>query len=155
MNRRRFLQFTVALAVAAPLAHRFLLAPGVMPDLLPERWIPTNAQVAEWLEYYKLYVRAGCEKFADVVKAAFAGEPMDLQQVADEFEFFDAAERAFMQLNGDRSAVGGSQGLGYDAGRGGLPRFSQAFTGPSNAGFAWYNGWAVGHFDRTRKRLDA
>jgi hypothetical protein len=152
MNRRQFLQFTVALAVAAPLARLGVAPAGAQfatpPAFDPTTWVPTGAQVAEWLEYYKLAVRTGVERFNDIVATVFVEHP---NPDADR-ELYQAAERAWTVLSSDRAAVAVSQGAGYQAGRDGQPRFNPRYTAPSNEAFGWYNSWGVGNFDYRLKR---
>ncbi len=163
MNRRRFLQFTIALAATAPIA-RVLLAneavAGATLTIAPEPplgavWVPTQAEVDEWLEYYKICVREGCEKFADIMKTVYYHETDDgvLTASGPEVDLHDQAERAFNALHSDRMAVAFSQGQGYSAGRDGLPRHNVAYKAPSNEGFGWFNMWAVGDRDRRGIRL--
>lgn len=156
MNRRRFLQYTIALAATAPLSTLGLVSfeGGQLPPvpLNPSIWVPTQAEVDEWLTYYKLAVRQGCERFVDVVLGVPA-ETLE-QETGPHVEFkvadqalFDAAEHAFLALEGDRRRVGVAQGFGYAYGRDGHPRFNAALTAPSNESLAWYNGWATGNLD--------
>lgn len=155
MNRRQFLTYTVALAVAAPLARL-----GVMPTdaaegsplpVYPDRWVPTQVEVDEWLAYYKVAVRTGVERFADVVNTVFANT--GYEERAQELLLYEEAERAWLQLSRDRQNVAFSQGYGYAAGLDGKPRFCGTYTGPSHEGFGWYNMWAVGHADRVRREV--
>lgn len=163
MNRRQFLTYTVALAVAAPFAKMITVAdtgamiptPPAQPD--PRVWVPTQTEVDEWLEYYKLSVWNGHRSLAHLMgNQAFSIQSYDefpsIAGSKEEVELFEAAERAFRQLEHDRNAVSVSQGVGYDAGREGLPRFNALYTAPSNEAFGWYNYWAVGNADRLRRR---
>jgi hypothetical protein len=61
MNRRQFLQYTVALAAAASITRLIVGSSALAGEALPEAWIPTQAEVDEWLTYYKLSVRQGCK----------------------------------------------------------------------------------------------
>ena len=172
MNRCQFLTYTVAIAAAAPFAKLIqpsqdpVAAPLPLgtPDVPPIRWIPTQAEVDEWLTYYKIAVQQGVERFSDVVATILTGRPEhthDLgtrfaatpQEAIDEERLFADAERAFEALHADRMAVAISQGAGYSAGRDGLPRENLRYTGPSHEAFGWYNMWAVGDRDRRGIRL--
>jgi hypothetical protein len=159
MNRRQFLQYTVALAVAAPLAH---LGPfptavsAVAPQpAAPAQWIPTEDEVHEWLQYYKMTLQVGHTKFADAVGGLFNAQggavPHGKDEIPHDPALFLEAERAFNALERDRGNVAWSQGAGYTQGRDDLPRYNSRFTAPSNEGFAWYNGWLVGNNDRYRR----
>lgn len=159
MNRRRFLQYTIALAVSAPLAKLGVVPTGAQVPTVdlhdPRLWIPTQAQVDEWLTYYKAAVGQGVRRFADI----FLGLPEVLDAEdgpivvhVPDHSLYDQAERAFGLLQGDRFAVGGSQSHGYNAGREGQPRFNPLYTAPSNESFGWYNGWATGNFDYLWRR---
>ncbi len=163
MNSRQFLSYTIALAAMAPLARVLVTAEPagaatMSIDPAPRLgavWVPTQAEVDEWLEYYKICVQQGVEKFADIVLTVPKPEGDD-GTLTDPIEYprlFEAAERAFAALHSDRMAVAYSQGKGYDAGRDGLPRHCVAYTAPSNEGFGWYNMWAVGDRDRRGVRL--
>jgi hypothetical protein len=147
MNRRQFLQLTVAIAAASAL-------PAVMPPnavvVLPpadEIWIPTVLQVAEWLEYYKLTVKHAHERFADIVLglATEGDDPLELERI------FASAEHDFNLMEGERRRVGWEQGSGYNAGRTGQPRANPKLLKPSHPGFGWYNYWAIGDYDRRWK----
>lgn len=152
MNRRRFLQITVAIAAAAALPavvrRDALVVDGVtvMPAA-DEIWIPTVPQVAEWLEYYKLTVAAAHQRFADIVLglAADGDDPVALER-----DFADA-ERDFNAMEGERRRVAHENYSGYDAGRSGRPRANPRFAKASHPAFAWYNYWAVGDYDRRWK----
>jgi len=158
VNRRQFLAYTIAIGAAAPFARMIQPAeaqPAVaMPPIL---WSPTQAEVDEWLAYYKIAVRQGVERFADIVQGAPEiligddGKPY-VVNVVDQ-HLFEEAERAFHRLDHDRQAVAWSQGQGYYAGRNGLPRENPRYTGPSHEAFGWYNMWAVGDRDRRGVRL--
>jgi hypothetical protein len=152
MNRRRFLQFTIALAIAAPLAKLGVQPLGdqePQPTGAPTEWIPTQAEVNEWMVYYKLAVKGGFESFAKTLERAFNTETV--AQTLEDLELFKAGEKAFDDLHADRICTGFGQGMGYTRGRDGKPRYNPYFTGPSNEGFGWYFGWAVGNHDRERK----
>lgn len=155
MNRRQFLTYTIALAVAAPLARLSVLptdaAESAPLPVYPDRWVPTQAEVDEWLAYYKMAVRSGVERFDHVVDTVFADT--SYEERAQELLLYEEAERAWRQLSADRHAVAWSQGAGYSAGRDGLPRFNERYTAASNEAFGWYNFWAVGHADRVRRSL--
>lgn len=152
MNRRQFLQFTVALAASASIT-RLVVGTSVLEGVPPPApWIPTQAEVDEWLDYYKIAVRAGCQSFSDIVSGAANAEPwLGMAQNQADWTLYREAEKAFAALARDRQAVSMSQGDGYWAGREGEPRCNPVYTGPSNEAFGWYNSWAVGHFDRTRR----
>jgi hypothetical protein len=157
MNRRQFLQYTVALAAAAPFAKIALLPEAQSAPLPVVEWIPTPEQVLEWLEYYKLALKVGHTKFSDALANTFTGKPVPtkdglgihwtstLEDTRAELKLFQEAERAFKALEDDRGRVGYAQGDGYALGRVGAARRTMLYTGPSNEGFAWYNGWDVGH----------
>lgn len=150
MNRRRFLQFTIALAVAAPLAKLSLLPEAVAaPVGTPLNWSPTAEEVHEWLQYYKLTLTVGHQKFADAIGGLFNAQGFDpepAEQLISPEEFLEA-ERAFKALEADRGYIGGAHNHGYMVGRNGGVRRNDHYTGPSNEGFSWYNGWLVGHND--------
>lgn len=150
MNRRQFLQYTIALAAAAPLARIALLPEAQAAPLPVVEWVPTEAEVREWLQYYKLTVKMGSQKFHDAVGGLFnAQEFLDRADIVTTIDpaLFLQAERSFESLEHDRHCVAYYQGQGYGEGRLGAARRNMAFTGPSNAGFAWYNGWLLGHND--------
>lgn len=146
MNRRRFLELTIAFAAAAEL-------PSITQAHAPaERWIPTEAEVAEWLEYHKVAVRIAHEDFSAAVEAAFAvggdGNPLAAgAKRVEELQIFEEAERAFNNMAAVRVSVSVAQGWGYRAGREGLPRCEPRYEQASYAGYGWYNGWEVGNFD--------
>lgn len=153
ITRRRFLQLTVALAVAAPLAKLSLMPPTEATALsLAQRaiWTPTPEEVHEWLQYYKTSLKVGHMKFQDAIGGifnaqGFAPDPAEVSVSPDEFL---EAERAFHALEGDRYRVGRAHATGYDTGRYGGERRNDHYTGPSNEGFSWYNGWLVGYNDK-------
>jgi hypothetical protein len=156
MNRRQFLQYTVALAVAAPLAHLAMLPEAQSAPLAAVEWVPTEAEVNEWLQYYKLSLKVGHEKFADAVGGLFdaqrgIGITHEEDEITHDPALFREAERAFNALERDRGNVAWSQGAGYNCGRDGGARRHMSFSGPSNEGFAWHNGWLVGNNDRYRR----
>lgn len=133
MNRRQFLQFTVALGVAATLPIDF---PANY------RWIPTADEVDEWLEYYKICITFGRQKkFAQIIGEAFRGEVE-----AQDRELLKAAETEFARLG--ELPFDCRPYSAYEAGINGLPRYCGDFTGPSHRAFAWYNGWRIGNDDR-------
>lgn len=150
MSRRRFLQMTVAIAAAAALptlSDQARAGEAALPAAeLDAYWIPTVAEVAEWLEYYKLTVGTAVRRFADIVLGLDAGsdEPGALERE------FAQAEADFNRLGGARLEVAWQWGRGYNAGRNGEPRANPRFQVPSHQGFAWYNYWAVGDYDRRR-----
>jgi hypothetical protein len=146
MNRRQFLKYTVALAVAAPLAKISLIAPAGAAALPAPAWTPTAAEVHEWLQYYKVTMTTGHMKFADAVATLLNDTPTPVQ-TAEEVALFQEAERAFSKLEADRGHVGWAHGAGYQVGRHGGARRNDHYTGPSNEGYSWYNGWLVGHND--------
>lgn len=154
MNRRQFLQYTVALAVAAPLAKLTLLPANeavatMLQQPYPPEWIPTETEVHEWLQYYKITVQHGAMRFHDLVQRSFTSEP-SLANTREELGLFEEAERAYDKTEYDRGRVGYAAGQGYGLGRtsaNGIRPGNAAFTGPSNEGFAWHNGWIVGHND--------
>lgn len=153
MNRRQFLQYTVALAVAAPLAKLAIMptdaAVASPAPLYPPAWIPTEAAVHEWLQYYKITVQHGAMRFHEIVQQSFTGEP-SLANTREELGLFEEAERAYAKMEGDRGRVGYAAGHGYAAGKAspnGVRPGNAAFTGPSNEGYAWHNGWIVGQND--------
>lgn len=147
MNRRRFLQITVAMAAVTQLPSLVARDPIISLPPPDEIWIPTVGQVAEWLEYYKLTVSAAHRRFADMVLglAADGDDPAELLRT------FESAERDFDLMESERGQVGLQQGWGYQAGFDGLPRANPRFLKPSHCGFGWYNYWAVGDYDRRRK----
>lgn len=162
VNRRQFLEFTVALAAAASLTRlvgeqQALGAARLLP------WIPTQVQVDEWLEHYKICTQQGVSHFKDIMATVFSGRPeptadglgvrwtATLEDTQAELTLYLEAERAFHLLESDRQAVAVSQGEGYWAGREGESRNNPKYLGLSNEAFGWYNGWAVGHADRTRR----
>jgi hypothetical protein len=166
MNRRRFLQFTIALAVAAPIARLLVTVEPASDATVPMPpgpqlgavWIPTQAEVDEWLDYYKICVQQGCERFQDLMRVVYAVESDDegapiFTDTDMSLENYRQAERGYTALAADRYAVAMSQGAGYAAGRDGLPRHTVAYTAPSNEAFGWYNMWAVGDADRRGVRL--
>lgn len=151
MNRRRFLQLSIALAACAPIAH---LRPDDIGKVAPDvpvvpGWEPTQADVNEWLVYYKIAVRQGVERFHTVMAKNFVTDTPE--ETAEELDLYKQAEAAFDALEADRGNVAWSQGAGYAAGRDGHPRENPRYTAASNEAFGWYNGWAVGHQDRLRK----
>jgi hypothetical protein len=154
MNRRQFLQYTVALAAAASITRLVVGTSALAGEALPEPWIPTQAEVDEWLEYYKLSVRTGVKSFNDIVCGASNAEPwLGIAQNRSDWELYREAEAAFLRLESDRRDVAITQGEGYAAGRDGRPRLNECFRGPSNQAFGWYNYWAVGDADRRGVRL--
>jgi len=164
MNRRQFLTYTVAIAAAAPFARLDIAKANATPAEIASAWVPTQAEVDEWLGYYKIAVQQGVERFSDVVATIFSGRPEEqpglgtrfaatVEEGREEHELFVKAEQAFVALESDRRAVAISQGAGYIAGRDGLPRLNPRYTGPSHEGFGWYNMWAVGDRDRRGVRL--
>jgi hypothetical protein len=116
----------------------------------PAQWIPTEEEVHEWLQYYKTSLQVGHTKFSESVRTLFS-DTATVERTAEDVALFQAAERAFDALEHDRGNVAWSQGAGYAQGRDDMPRYSARFTGPSNEGFAWYNGWLVGNNDRYRR----
>jgi ribosome modulation factor len=138
VNRRQFLQFTVALGVAAAL-------PAAFPATY--RWIPTDEEVDRWLEYYKICRTTGQQKsFAKIVGEAFPGE-MDAQ----ERKLLRAAETEFARLG--ELPLDCRPHSAYEAGINGLPRYCGDFTVPSHRAFAWYNGWRIGNDDRLWREM--
>lgn len=153
MNRRAFLQFTIALAVAAPLAHLGLpaYADPALPRSPPRSaWEPTPEEVHEWLQYYKRVTSAKAQDFHSVMATAFDQDdmPLSVERTRQELEMYEEAQRAYWCLEGDRRGVGPAQGDGYFAGRSGQARSNPRYLGPSNEGFAWFNGWTIGNNDR-------
>ena len=142
ISRRQFIQLTVALAVAAPMAFRAAEAIAA-----PHPWVPTQAEVDQRLDYYRTYVTKGSKSFQQIVLGI--PEPSDLLTQQD-WKDLRSAETAFAKLESDRASVAHAFIEGYDAGRAGLARENTEFTGPSNRGFAWYNYWQVGANDRNR-----
>lgn len=147
MNRRQFLQITVAMAATAamPIHRGSELAPVLPPP--DEIWIPTVPEVAQWLEYYKLTVAQAGQRFSDIV-LGLATDGDDPEVLARDFAH---AERDFERMEGERMRVARENYSGYDAGRSGRPRANPRFLKPSHPGFAWYNYWAVGDYDRRWK----
>lgn len=146
MNRRRFLQFTIALAAAAVVPASVLDAAR---ETTTKRWVPVQAQVDEWLQWYKLTTDRRHKRFVDIALYAFPDEPESTVAEGEaEHRLFSAAEGSFEVLQQTREAVADAQGRGYIAGRDGLPRFSGDYVEQSSPGFAWYNGWNVGFNDR-------
>jgi hypothetical protein len=157
VNRRRFLQFTIALAACAPIAHlpsaldkdeAALAAPS---EWLPTGWVPSQDQVDEWLTYYKMIVSSGCARFGDVMNTLFAD--MSAEDRQRELDLLRQAEYSFHQLEHDRAMVAVSQGAGYAVGREGLRRCNPDYSAASNEAFGWYNGWAQGSLDYHRVKL--
>jgi hypothetical protein len=152
MSRRRFLQMTVSLA-AVSAAGGFVageLAPSKVPAIAPALgaiWVPTVAEVAEWLEYYKLCVTGSHRRFAQIIESLGTGPGETDAEFTKEFSM---AERDFYRFESERRRVAYEQGSGYNAGLSGAPRHSVAFKYPSHPGFGWYNYWALGDFDRRR-----
>jgi hypothetical protein len=147
MSRRRFLKITVSMAAIAALPN----LPGPWrSNLLPpigEIWVPTVAEVAEWLEYYKLAMHGATKRFADIIDALGTREgETDVQFRAE----FQTAEDDFLALTEAREAVAFQQGAGYGAGRDGRPRLNHQFLRASHEAFGWYNYWAIGDYDRRR-----
>jgi hypothetical protein len=147
ISRRRFLQLTVSLAAcaAAPPIVRAAIEPSDV-TIGPDRWIPTVAEVAEWLEYYKFTLWAAGLRFQQMIdELGDDGDPVALVQE------FQTAERDFLALDKERRAVAWQQDSGYVAGRSGKPRCNPLLLKPSHPGFGWFNYWAVGDYDRRRK----
>lgn len=157
MNRRRFLQYTIALAGAAATAKLGIPLTQASADVLPEippAWTPTPEEVHEWLQYRKRFVWAGARDFHSMVAGAFDLEDDTFPTVAQsesELALYQQGERAYRDLESDRMGVASALGWGYCAGRDNLPRLNPRYTGPSNEGFAWHNGWIVGNNDRLGK----
>lgn len=150
MNRRQFIKFTAALAAAS--------AGSLMPSSPPEaalpvpvpppvQWIPTQAEVDWWLEYYKLCVTAQAQTLTQALANSFTVTDIDAIVSAEDVKALAAAEKAWGALEAQRQRVGWVQGQGYAAGRYGAERFNPLYKGPSHPAFAWYNSWAVGNFD--------
>lgn len=148
MTRRRFLQLTVVLAACAPIAR--LTSPFAVADPVGTPaptaslfgWVPDQAQVDEWLTYYKIAVQSGHRRFVDIMAKSFAD-----QRVDETLEMYGQAEHAFNAIEDDRFRVAISQGAGYEQGRQGLPRVNPRYSAASNEAFGWYNGWATGYLD--------
>lgn len=148
MNRRQFLQITVAMAAAAAMPiHRGSELATVLPPP-DEIWIPTVPEVAQWLEYYKLTVAQAGQRFSDIV-LGLATEDDDPAELARSFA---TAERDFERMHDERMHVARENYSGYEAGRNGRARTNPRFLKPSHPGFAWYNYWAVGDYDRRWKQ---
>lgn len=150
MSRRRFLQITVSMAVAAAMSP----LPGQRRDLEPsdihtgpDLWIPTVPEVAEWLEYYKLSMASTHHRFTDIV----LGLGTSAEEVGILLKEFGTAERDFERLTAARLRVAYTQESGYAAGRSGEPRRNAAFLQKSHEGFGWFNYWAIGDYDRRRE----
>jgi ribosome modulation factor len=79
-------------------------------------------------------------------RAAKVGDP-----AVDEVRSFEEAEAAFTRAEADRTRVGQALCNGYNAGVIGDARQNFHFTHPSHEGFAWFNGWALGDWDRRWK----
>lgn len=158
MNRRQFLQYTIALAAAASTAKLALPITQASADVLPPAppaWTPTPEAVHEWLQYRKRFVWARSRDFHSMMADAFDHND-DLHyptrgETAVEHDLFKQGEDAYRSLESDRNGVSAALGYGYCAGRDNLPRLNPNFTGPSNEGFAWHNGWLVGNNDRLGK----
>lgn len=156
MNRRAFLQYTIALAAAASTAHLGIPMDQASADVLPAippAWTPTAEEVHEWLQYRKRFVWASSLDFHSMMATAFdndGGFPSEGES-ALEHSMFQQAEKAYNDLETDRQGVAPAIGYGYCAGRDNLPRLAPQYTGPSNEGFAWHNGWIVGNNDRLRR----
>lgn len=126
----------------------------------PTTWTPKQADVDEWLEYYKKSTWLKAKDFATVMATAFGvtvitdgigNTEVDYpsrQESEQDFRDFREAERAFNALEKDRIRVGHEYLNGYEAGRGGAERYCARFDRPTNSSYSWYNGWAVGEFDR-------
>jgi hypothetical protein len=168
LSRRRFFQLTLACAgtITVPVAvvsaapAKTILGDPIDPPA-PTPWVPSEAEVAEWLQYYKWSVQKRFEEVTHVMQTNpenFQGSHLteiehtlvrdgDVLSVVEVKQF----EEAFGALEADRAAVGSAQGWGYEAGRAGAPRVRVSAHGPSNANFAWYNGWDTGEFDRVAR----
>jgi hypothetical protein len=130
--------------------------------LAPATWIPTQPQVDEWLEYYKLCTTLRAKDYLGIMSSAFGVtmskpiSPTDdghviyqsRAETEEDFEAFMEAETAFNRLEADRTCVGHEYLNGYEAARTGAQRFNGRFLWASNRGYSWYNGWEVGEFDR-------
>lgn len=93
--------------------------------------------------------------FAMAVDRAFPATGFAASSVAadpmEDVALYREAEAAFAQLERDRSMVGFAQGMGYQSGREGRERRNALYTGPSNEGFGWYNGWNIGNNNQRRR----
>jgi hypothetical protein len=128
--------------------------------LAPATWIPTQPQVDEWLEYYKLSTTLRSKDYLGIMANAFGvallvdsnGDTQVIYpnrgQAEQDYEDFEIARVAFEALEEDRTGVGHEYLNGYEAARTGAQRFNGRFLWASNRGYSWYNGWAVGEFDR-------
>lgn len=159
MDAKKFMAWTVGLYRDA----LNWLAPGI--------WCPKQAAVDEWLEYYKKSVWLKAKDFSTVMANAFGvailsdstggvGGKARVIGLSGETEYptreeserdykdFMFAEDAFNKLEADRTRVGHEYLNGYEAARAGSERYCARFDRPSNSAYSWYNGWAVGEFDR-------
>lgn len=158
ISRRRFIQATFALAALPAIG---VVTFEQMPAA-PKLWIPTEAQVGEWLEWYKASVQTA---FIGHVRDFFPGDVVlppepDFVPLYDN-RFFHARvepvemttctieqfDKALAKLEAGRMEVGMHQGGGYEAGRRGDVRECAAYERPSACGFAWHNGWMTGNLD--------
>lgn len=156
LTRRRFIQLTSLLAgaISIPAAASMIPVTSAKTILgdpidtpIPAPWVPTQAEVDEWLAYYKLTVDKRFHAATDYLLVVPAGD-YDTKEIIATVEEIERFQRDFAILEGDRQAVGKTQGDGYAAGRNGMPRAFIDAHGPSNANFGWYNGWALGDYDR-------
>ncbi len=121
------------------------------------RWLPSDDAIDSWLEWYKVWVK---KEFPDIrtlfpmtATGMMFGEVVlePTVEAADQMiATLEAFEHALYTLEATRFNVGAHQGLGYETGRQGGVRLARNYKGPCNEGYAWYNGWRVGHADYLR-----
>ena len=169
MNRRRFIAWLGATAtgiytgILTPYPTEGANGETIMPAAaaLPQsgHWIPTQEQVDEWLRYYRVAMQIAQRRvkeralgstrflFSEVpgLEDAPGEDPEDLMLDSRELD------AQFAVVDEERFAVAHAQAGGFFAGRDGRGRVNPEFTKPSDAAFAWYNGWNVG--DRDRRKL--
>jgi hypothetical protein len=179
LSRRAFLklsvQMTAVLAAGVDLGYAESVAipppTAATVDLATGGWIPTTAEVGNWLTWYKAWVSGQFPNVQELFPEEsyvvrwqkgriedddfVTGEqtlwrPVD-QHPEDMIIGVREFETAMAKLESTRVDVGWAQGSGYEAGRRGDSRESRSYHGPCNEGFAWYNGWAQGNLDYRRR----
>jgi hypothetical protein len=156
MNRRAFIEITMAFAAAVPVAVIAADA-SIVPAPPPARWTPTPEEVALWLEYYQAYrakLRPDIHDISTPVQQLYnkhgheVGGPREVpEDPMTLLAKFQAFEMAFEMQEHDRNQVAVQFIAGYEAGRDGAERYCGRFERPSNSAYAWYHYWQVGHED--------